>query len=200
MANLYSYVPSQVKVSVFGIDLVGLAKDSFISIERIDNLVSFRKAQDGSHTGFVDSYGSYRITITLSQVSESNEFLHLIQKLYKVLGTNLRMPISIRETASLAVSNQGTTFSASDCFFETEPSSEFGAELGNRTWTLICHDGSYDIRGTSEASFVAESLSTIMSLIGYMGMAESMGFTAPKIMNMVQQGIDSAETRLKNLF
>ena len=52
MANLYSYVPSQVKVSVFGIDLVGLAKDSFISIERIDNLVSFRKAQDGSHTAF----------------------------------------------------------------------------------------------------------------------------------------------------
>ena len=48
MANLYSYVPSQVKVSVFGIDLVGLAKDSFISIERIDNLVSFRKAQDGT--------------------------------------------------------------------------------------------------------------------------------------------------------
>ena len=41
MANLYSYVPSQVKVSVFGIDLVGLAKYSFISIERIDNLVSF---------------------------------------------------------------------------------------------------------------------------------------------------------------
>ena len=47
----------KVKVSVFGIDLVGLAKDSFISIERIDNLVSFRKAQDGSHIGFVDSYG-----------------------------------------------------------------------------------------------------------------------------------------------
>jgi len=39
-----------------------------------------------------------------------------------------------------------------------------------------------------------------MSLIGYMGIAESMGFTAPKIMNMVQKGIDSAETRLKNLF
>ena len=63
MANLYSYVPSQVKVSVFGIDLVGLAKDSFISIERIDNLVSFRKAQDGSHTGFVDSYGSWNRSI-----------------------------------------------------------------------------------------------------------------------------------------
>ena len=65
---------------------------------------------------------------------------------------------------------------------------------------LLLHDGNYEIRGTSEASLVAESLSTIMSLIGYMGMAESMGFTAPKIMNMVQKGIDSAETRLKNLF
>ena len=32
-----------------------------------------------------------------------------------------------------------------------------------------------------------------MSLIKYMGIAESMGFTAPKIMNMVQQGIDSAQ-------
>ena len=61
----------------------------------LNNVVSFRKAQDGSHTGFVDSYGSYRVTITLSQVSENNEFLHLIQKLYKVLGTNLRMPISV---------------------------------------------------------------------------------------------------------
>lgn len=200
MANLYSYVPSQVKVSVFGIDLVGLAKDSFVNIERIDNLISFRKAQDGTHTGFVDKYGSYRVTITLSQVSESNEFLHLIQKLYKVLGTNIRMPISIRETASLAVGNHGTTFSASDCFFETEPSSEFGSEATNRTWTFICHDGSYEIRGTSEASFVAESLSTIMSLIGYVGVAESMGFSVPRIMNMVQSGIDAAESRLKNLF
>lgn len=43
MANLYSYVPSQVKVSVLGIGPCGTFKDSFISIERIDNLMSFRK-------------------------------------------------------------------------------------------------------------------------------------------------------------
>ena len=56
MASLYSYVPSKVEVKIFGIELVGLAKDSFISIERIDNSLTFRKAMDGSHTAFVDEY------------------------------------------------------------------------------------------------------------------------------------------------
>lgn len=200
MANLYSYVPSQVRVSLFGIELVGLSKDSFVSIERTGNLMTFRKAQDGTHAGFVDRYRSYRVTITLSQVSESNEFLHLIKKLDDTLSANIRIPISITETASLASSKQGTTFSASDCFFETEPTSDFGSEVGTRQWVFICHDGNYTIRGTSDATLVSEALSTIMTLIGYVGQAESYGLTSPKILEIIQGGISSAEAKLKSLF
>ena len=92
---LYSYVPSLVKVRLFGIELEGLSKESFVTIERIDHTNTFRKALDGNRTVFIDRYATYRVTINVSQVSETNEFLHTIYKLYLKTGANFKMPLEI---------------------------------------------------------------------------------------------------------
>ena len=61
---LYSYVPSLVKVRLFGIELEGLSKESFVTIERIDPTNTFRKALDGNRTVFIDKYATYRVQLS----------------------------------------------------------------------------------------------------------------------------------------
>ena len=73
---LYSYVPSLVKCYIFGVELKGLSKENIVTIERLSEVNTFRKAQDGSAVAFVDNTASYRVTINLEQVSESNDYLH----------------------------------------------------------------------------------------------------------------------------
>ena len=60
---LYSYVPSLVKCRIFGVELEGLSQENFVTIERMNDVTTFRKSQDGKHTAFVDRYGSYRVTL-----------------------------------------------------------------------------------------------------------------------------------------
>lgn len=203
MASLYSYVPSKVEVKIFGIELVGLAKDSFISIERIDNSLTFRKAMDGSHTAFVDEYGTYRVTINLSQVSESNEFLHIIQKLYTITRGNVKMPLTISEKSSKAGVLGATSFLSLDTFFENEPSSEYGADVGARSWVFICNNAHYAVRGTSDTGLIADSLRYVVKLIDMYGIAESvLGGTSQgaSIKRIIEDSVVKAENKLKEMF
>lgn len=190
---LYSYVPSSIKCKVFGVELVGLSKDSIVTIERVNEVNTFRKAQDGSHTAFTDSYGSYRVTFNIEQVSESNDFLHTIFKLHRRSGTNLVIPLDIEERAA----NGGTRFTSFDTFFETEPMSEFTSESGSRQWTFICNNASYSLSGTADTGFITESLRATIRLIE---LSESTGIDLSNIEDMIDRGINETQARLKNLF
>ncbi|QGH73834.1 tail tube protein [Vibrio phage vB_VhaM_VH-8] len=190
---LYSYIPSSIKCKVFGVELVGLSKDSIVTIERINEVNTFRKAQDGTHTAFTDFYGSYRVTLHIEQVSESNDFLHTIFKLHKKSGLNLVIPLDVEER----VPSGGTSFTSFDTFFETEPMTEFTSESGSRQWTFICNNASYQLNGTKESSFLTESLKATIRLIE---LSQSAGIDLSSIEDMIDRGIDETQARLKNMF
>lgn len=190
---LYSYVPSLVKVRLFGVELEGLSKDSFVTIERTDATNTFRKSLDGNRTVFVDKYATYRVSINLSQVSESNEFLHTIYKLYLKTGANFKMPLEVEETNKWG----GTSFMSSDTYFETEPNAEFSSESGDRHWTFICHDGAYSLKGTSDAGFITDALRSALWMIDT---ATAFGLDLSGVLGMVERGAREAEQRLKDLF
>ena len=190
---LYSYVPSAVKCRVFGVELVGLSKDTIVTIERLESINTFRKAQDGSQTAFVDSYGSYRVTFNIEQVSQSNDFLHTVMKLHERSGSNLKIPISVSEEISYG----GTQFQATECFFETEPSTEFLSESTARQWSFICHGASFQVRGTNKTSWLSASLSATIRLIE---LSELAGIDLTNVETMIEDGINQAEQKLKELF
>ncbi len=190
---LYSYVPSAVKCYIFGVELKGLSKDSIVTIERLGEVSTFRKAQDGSHTAFNDSIGSYRVTFNIEQVSQSNDFLHTIFKLHQRSGLNLMIPLSVQES----VKNGGTQFTAFDVFFETEPTSEFSSESLSRQWSFICNSASYSLSGTHDTGFLTGALRATIRLIE---ISEATGYDLTGIENLIGKGIEEAEIRLKNLF
>lgn len=190
---LYSYVPSAIKCRIFGVELTGLSKDSIVSIERVGEVSTFRKAQDGSHTAFNDFYGTYRVTINIEQGSESNNFLHTVFKLHQRSGLNLKIPLDIEEKVSIG----GTRFTSFDTFFETEPSAEFTSESTSRVWSFVCNSASYQLKGTVDSGFITESLRATIRMIE---LAQAVGVDMSNIEDIIDRGIDATQQRLKNLF
>lgn len=190
---LYSYAPSSIKCSVFGVELVGLSKDEIVTIERIGETVSMRKASDGSHTAFVDNNAAYKVTISIEQVSESNEFLHTIYKLHQRVSGNLLIPFSVTEK----VTTGGTTFLSTDTFFESEPTATYLSESSERRWVFICNNASYNLRGTSESGFITDALKATIRLIE---LSELAGFDMSFIQDKIGIGVNKAQEKLKGMF
>jgi hypothetical protein len=190
---LYSYVPSSVKCSIFGVELDGLSKDSFISIERIDPISTFRRAQDGTRVAFYDAYSSYRVTINVEQVSESNDFLHSILKLHQRAGLNLKIPLNIEEKSN----NGGTRFTSFDTFFETEPVADFSSESGSRSWVFVCNNATYQLKGTADTGFITGALQATIRLIE---LSEAFGIDLTDFEELIKEGVDIADSKLKGLF
>lgn len=190
---LYSYAPSLVKCRVFGVELTGLSKDTFISIERMESANTFRKSMDGGHTAFIDSSGSYRLTISIEQVSESNEFLHTIFKLQQRAGLNLKIPVSVEEVTAYG----GTQFNSFETFFESEPNADFNSESVARQWVFICHNASYNLKGNTDASFITDGLRATIRMIE---LSEAAGIDLSNIEDKIDAGIELAEQKLKSLF
>lgn len=190
---IYSYVPSSVKVTLFGITMESLAKDDFITIERSDNASTYRKAQDGTRTAFIDRFGTYRVTINFSQVSESNEVVHLLFKLYQKSGVNLKMPLIIEEKSN----EGGTSFISLDTFFETEATTQFTSDTVPKSWVFICHNASYTQKGTRTSFELADTLQSIVTLLE---LSEQFDIDLNSIKDRLSDTVEFASAKLKDLF
>lgn len=187
---LYTYAPSLVKCNLFGVELKGLTKDSFVRIERLSNQSEFRKAIDGTHTVFYDNNPTYRVTISIDQTSASNEFLHTIFKLQQRVNFNMKTPLTVTERSG----NGGSEFSSFDTFFETEPELEFGADTLPRQWTFICHNASYSLRGTQDSGFIANALRATIRLIE---LSEAAGIDLSTFEDMIKIAVTEAEKKIR---
>lgn len=186
-----TYIPSSVKVSLFGIPVSGFSNSNIVSIERIDNATTFRKAMDGSQTAFMDKYGSYRVTIHLNQTSESNTWLHLLFKLYLRVGVEFKMPLMIEEK----IPNGGSTFTSLDTFFETEPNTIFNSSLETKPWVFICNNASYVQQGTQTSNELIEAIQLIIRAIE---LSQNFGFDLSDMQDSLVNSIETSMDALKN--
>lgn len=187
---LHSYVPSATRIKLFGINVEGFTATNLFEIERDAPAATFRKAMDGSHTAFLDRYGSYRVNIYVMQSSEANTWLHLIFKAYQKLGADLKIPLEIEDKSG------GLHFTSMDCFFETEPTINRGSEIGEVVWTFVCHNGAYNISGNGNVDDLYDKLSSIIRLIEIGGLV---GIDFSEFTDKIKESADSAITRLKSL-
>ena len=173
--TILTYVPSKVEASVLGIEITGWASETFLSIEPETPTYSFRKALDGSTMATKSPFQSYKIRFTLQQSSPSNSWLYLLLNIFKQYDLPFVMPILIRDKSG------STSFFASDCWFEREPSSDFSGTLGNTTWDLYCASGNYTKGGNgndSRAEQIVSAISTALTVAGYIGIDLGMFATA----------------------
>ena len=192
--EVYTYAPSKVEVTLFGLPIDGFSRDNVVSIERTEGATTFRKAQDGSRTAFVDRYGTYRVTVSLMQSSTSNTWLHQLYKVYQKLGQEFKMPINIKDKSN---QSDRSTFAATDVFFEDEPSTNYtsGAEI--TTWTFICHDGRYSRIGAVDSYPLAEKLSLLFTALDF---ADSFGFDLDELGDITSTMLDKVDTKITDLF
>ena len=76
-----TYSPSDVSV-IYGLKhITGFTDGSFISIKRETPLFSHQRSMDGKVALSMQRFSTYTVTLTLAQTSDSNQFLHSLQKL-----------------------------------------------------------------------------------------------------------------------
>lgn len=163
---MLTYVPSDVTLNILGLDVEGYSDGTFISIQPENPTYSFRRTFDGSTLAVRNKWQSYNFTVTLQQSSPSNNWLHLLYTLFKEYNIPFVMPILMRDKSGTS------TFFASDCWFEKEPTMNFGKTLGDTVWEIRCNNGAMKIGGNGEVSAVVEvigAIQTALSLAGNIG-------------------------------
>lgn len=194
--RVISYVPSLVRVKLFGMHVEGFSPEGIADIERTENATTTRKATDGSRTAFVDRYATYRVSIHLMQASPSNTWLHQLFKVYQKVGVEFKIPLDIDDKSD---GSDFSTFSAVDVFFETEPSTSY-TSTGDAvtTWTFECHDGKYARYGAYSDNDVVEKLTYLFEILDT---AEKFGFGLEELAvtteNMLSTALDVGGTFLE---
>ena len=190
MSKLKTYQASRVTASIFGITIKGFVADNFLSIERQSPATSTRKAIDGSGTAFIDQHGTFKVTLRLDQISESNSVLDLIYRVYMKSGSNLRMPLIITD------GNSGTTFTSMDTLFDGDPPTSFGATPQQYEWVFQCESPTNSISGYVEDDILITSLQRV---IDFVDMAETLGVDTTAISDKITSSVSSLTNRVSSL-
>lgn len=191
MAEVGSYVPSAVEVSLFGVTIDDFSPESIVRIEREEPSYSFERAQDGSATASLDKYAPYRVTLTLQQTGGSNTWIHLIYKLFEKHGVEFKMPLYIKDKSG------DTSFFATDVFFETVPPRDFTNEISVVEWSFICFAPSFTHGGNVEPNQILETLNLLDKALTLANMS---GVNLSGFKDKIKGFATDATTKLKEMF
>lgn len=126
-----TYDPKQILMSFLGNLISGFADGTFVKVSRMSDTFSSTAGADGevARARMRDKRGT--IEFTLLQSSSSNDLLSAAAAADELSGTGIG-PLFIKD-------NLGTTrVSASNAWIKKPADTEFGKEIGPRTWTLEC--------------------------------------------------------------
>lgn len=124
-----TYDPSQVAIILGGFAMTGFADGSFVTVARNADAFALHIGTDGEGTRAKSSNKSGRITLTLSQSSDSNSILSGLATADE-LSNNGIFPVLIKDNSGLSL------YSAETAWIVKVPDSEFGRELGSREWII----------------------------------------------------------------
>lgn len=169
-----TYSPCDVSV-IYGLKHInGFVEGSFINIKRETALFSHQRSMDGKVALSMQRFSTYTVTLTLAQTSDSNQFLHSLQKLMLKSLTKLdsTSPFSglsslsgIKATVSNVISklpfiirdgSGNSVFFANDVWLSEEPEVVYSAGMEGRTWTIKCLNATNSIAGNGENDILAE--------------------------------------------
>lgn len=124
-----NFDPAQLSV-VFGITpIVGFAVDSMISIENENPQYNSNYDIHGNVTRYRVNKNTAKITVTLTQVSRSNDLLSNYVELDRVSNAGV-FPIMIKDP------NGTTLFSFREAWVKQVPIIDYGEEAKNREWVI----------------------------------------------------------------
>lgn len=125
-----TYNSARVLVLVGGVPLQGFAEGTFVEIAPQADRVSSKAGADGEVARSIVPDKRHMITITLQQTSPSNDVLSGMAAADELSGGGLPVPVLVQDLS-------GRTVFATDVgWISKAPSLSFGAESGEREWTI----------------------------------------------------------------
>jgi hypothetical protein len=126
-----SFNPKDLSIVVGAKAISGFADGTFVMIEMDEDAYSKVTGADGEVARAKSNNYSGKITLTLMQSSDSNDFLSALAIADRQTGTGV-VPVTVRDA-------KGTTIVfAESAWVMRMPSTEFSKEIGNREWVLDC--------------------------------------------------------------
>lgn len=130
MAQVRTYDPKRVIITLGSHIFSGYAEDTFISIEPSGDGTASVAGADGEVARALNHNPLARVTITLQQTSPSNDFLSDLFNMDKASGGSGVVPFQMADL-------RGTTVvAASQAWVVQWPTIENGASVGDREWLL----------------------------------------------------------------
>ncbi len=126
---LSTYDPSQVFITFGGFALQGIAKGSFVTVDRNEQAFTTYIGSDGEGARSKSCNKSAVITIKLMQTSDSNDILNGFAKADELANAG-SMPFMVKD------GNGRTLCIAENCWVQKSPTIDFGNEAGEREWKL----------------------------------------------------------------
>jgi len=132
---LGAYNPKEVTVLVAGIPLSGFAADTFINVERNED-VSIAYVGSKGEVGRVKNVDdTYTITITLQQISQSNNLLQAYITADEFIDMPPILPVSVIDLYGREL------FQSSWAWIQKEPARSFSSGMETREWVIYAVDG-----------------------------------------------------------
>lgn len=153
---MWTYVPSDVSVSIVGVQLKGFVKNTFVRIEPDKPTFTHKMAMDGSVSRKVSQYKIYKVTITLQASSPSNGLLDVLNNLIVGSGGGFIMPMLIRSASGTS------NFFSTDCWIEGNTPLTFSDGLDVVEWVFYCNAASITIGGNIDDDY--EVIKTIQAI------------------------------------
>lgn len=132
-ALLGSYSPNDVSVIVNGTPIEGFADGTFVNVSYNSDAATMVEGADGSPAiAFKRGARGATITFTCLQTSLANNILNAFLQLQKFAASGAN-------TLSVTIRNNqgGELVSMPRGVFQKEPDVGYGAEIGNRDWTIM---------------------------------------------------------------
>lgn len=180
---MWTYSPVDVDASILGIDVEGFSSDTFINITPDNPTFTYRRAMDGSTVATMNRYSTYTVTLTLHQSSPANTWLHLLYGIFKEQGIQFIMPVLIKDKSGT------TSFFATDCWFDLEPSTTFSNKVENTEWRIKCNNGTYVKGGNGDDSIVTEVIQAVQTALSLAG---TLGIDLGNFENILNANVDTA--------
>jgi len=139
---LKNFNPKDVSVIVGTQAMKGYADGTFVSVEYDEDAFSKKIGTDGEATRVKSNNFAGKITITLDQASEANDYLSGLAALDRASGAGV-VPVTVRDA-------NGTTLAFAEAAWVMKmPVMEYGNESTDREWIMDCADVQLFVGGHS---------------------------------------------------
>lgn len=161
--SLLTFSPADLSISVAGlIDITGFIDGSFLSIEKEVTPFVYQRAIDGGTSRTHTKDDNYKVMITITQTSPSNDILNALHGID--IATQVgKVPLLIRD-------KQGNTiFFSPSASIENYPTITYSKGMEGRQWTFRCPNGMLVVGGNGPRNLLLTALGlapTASSLLG----------------------------------